>query len=149
MHSYFAILTGQALQEKDNTLLTDQQNLEKLMDSERNDRISHHSQTTLHGRKFNQIDLLPLTEGLEKLQKHLLQRISVLMKAIKENPTLHSWGELAETTITPLIIFNKRRGAEASKMLLTNFQTRPDWKQCSSAARESSLQPIERELCKR
>ena len=62
-----AILTGQALREKDNTLLTDQQNLEKLMDSEWNDRISHHSLTTLHGRKLNQIDLLPLTEDLEKL----------------------------------------------------------------------------------
>ena len=144
-----AILTGQALREKDNTLLTDQQNLEKLMDSEWNDRISHHSLTTLHGRKFNRIDLLPLTEDLEKLRKHLLQRISVLMKALKENPTLHRWGELAETTMTRLIIFNKRRGGEASKMLLTNFQTRPDWKQCSSTAIESSLQPIERELCKR
>ena len=85
-----AILTGQALREKDNTLLTDQQNLEKLMDSEWNDRISHHSLTTLHGRKFNQIDLLPLIEDLEKLRKHLLQRISVLMKALKENPALHS-----------------------------------------------------------
>ena len=74
---------------------------------------------------------------------------AVLMKALKENPTLHSWRELAETTMTRLIIFNKRCGGEASKMLLTNFQARPDWKQCSSTAIESSLQPIERELCKR
>ena len=71
------------------------------------------------------------------------------MKALNENPTLHSWGELAETTMTRLIIFNKRHGGEASKMLLTNFQTKPDWKQFSSTAIESSLQPIERELCKR
>ena len=61
---------GSHLNMKDNTLLTDQKSLEKLMASEWNDRISHHSLTTLHGKKFNQIDLLALTEDLEKQENN-------------------------------------------------------------------------------
>ncbi len=52
------------MREKNDDLLSDQQHLEKLMDSEWNDCISHHSLATFHGRKFNQVDLVPLTEDL-------------------------------------------------------------------------------------
>ena len=83
---------GIALREKGNTLPVDQQNLEKLINSEWNERVSHHSLTTLQERKFNQIQLLPLTENLENLSIHILRRISALPKTLKENPTIQSWG---------------------------------------------------------
>ncbi len=47
---FIAILTGKALREKNDDLLSDQQHLEKLMDSEWNDHISHHSLATFHGK---------------------------------------------------------------------------------------------------
>ena len=144
-----AILTGKALREKDRALLSDQTYLEKLMDSEWNERISHHSLSTLHGRKFNKIELLPLTKDLEILRKHLLKQIAALSKALKEVPTLQGWKQLAEATLTRLIIFNKRRGGEASKLLTSSFQARPNWKEASSQLIVNSLQPIEKELCKR
>ena len=109
-------MTGKALREKDSTLLTDQQHLEKLMYSEWNERISHLSMSTLYGRRFNKIELLPLTKGLEIFHKYLCKQISILSKSLIEVPTLQSWKELAETTPTRLIVFNKRRGGEASKL---------------------------------
>ncbi len=90
-----AILTGEAQREKDDDLLSDQQNLEKVMDSEWNDRISHPLLATHRGRKLNQVDILSLTEDLENLREHLLQKISALSNALKEKeePTLHASGE--------------------------------------------------------
>ncbi|KAL9977833.1 hypothetical protein ACROYT_G015285 [Oculina patagonica] len=93
-----AILTGKALREKDDDLLSDQQHLEKLMDSEWNDRISHHSLATFHGRKFNQVDLLPLTEDLEKLSP--VQRPGKSWEKM-ELPD-HDWQHLTCNTITPM-----------------------------------------------
>ena len=143
------ILAGIALRQRDDTLLKDVGYFERLIDSERNNRISHHSLSTLHRRKFNKIELLPLTRDLESLHKHLLQQISVQSKALREVPTQQRWKELAEATLARLIIFNKRHGGEASKILVSAFQTRPDWKDASSELIESSLQPIEKELSKR
>ena len=52
---WIAILTGKALREKDNTLPVHQKNLEKIMNSEWHQRVSHHSLTSLRGTKFKQI----------------------------------------------------------------------------------------------
>ena len=90
---------GKALQTKDETLLQGQDNLEKLMESEWEDKMSSHSLTTLHKRKFNKINLLPLAENLEKLRKHFVGRNEVLTDKVFKKPTLENWGQLAEVTL--------------------------------------------------
>ena len=92
-------VTGKALQEKDSDLLTEQQYLEKLMDWEWNERISHHSLSTHYEKKFNKVNLLPLTKDLTILRNYLLKRMCTLSKALKDTPTLLDWKELAEATL--------------------------------------------------
>ena len=144
-----AIQRGKALRTKDETLLQEQDNLQKLMESEWGDKVSSHSLTTLHKREFNKVNLLPLAEDLEKLRKHLLARIAALTEIVSKKPTLENWGQLAEVTLCRVIIFNKRRGGEASKMLLDAFNNRPDWNEMTSPGIRASLEPVERQLCKR
>ena len=50
-----------------------------------------------------------------------------------------------------MITFNKRRGGEVSKMLLSSFVERQDWKKTATKGLgiEDSLEPIENELYKR
>lgn len=48
---------------------------------------SHHSLSTLHQRKFNQTELLPLTNDLEILHNYLLKHIAKLSKTLREVPT--------------------------------------------------------------
>ena len=145
------IQRGKALREKDQVLLQDMDNLEKLMGSEWSDTISYHSLGTLYKRKFNKPDLLPVTEDLEVLRKHLLQKIVTCTETLKAAPTIQNWSELAETTLCRVITFNKRRGGEVSKMLLSSFVERPDWKKTATKGLgiEDSLEPIENELYKR
>ena len=143
------ILIGKALREKDDALLEDQNYLEKLMASEWNERISRHSLSTLHQRKFNQTELLPLTKDLESLRKYLLEQIAELSETLREAPIPHVWKQFAEATLMRLIIFNKCRGGEASKLLISSFTSRPNWKEAAPQPIKDSLQPIEKELCKR
>ena len=109
-----AILRGKALRQKDDALLQDQTCLDTLMVSEWNERISHRCLSPLHRRKFNQTELLPLTNDLEMLHKHLLKQIAALSKTSREAPTLQFWKGAADATLTRLNIFNKCRGGEVS-----------------------------------
>ena len=54
--------------------------------------------------------------------------------------TCHSW------LYRVLIIFNKRRGGEASKLLLSAYQRRPNWNEEVNRELESTLSPVEQHL---
>ena len=110
--------------------------------------MSHHSLSALQRKKFNKIKLLPLTNYLQIWRKHLLERLSVVTRSLDEASNLQVGKELAEMTLTRLIIFNKRRGGEAAKIQLSSFENRPDWNTTSVEGIKSTLQPVEKELCK-
>jgi hypothetical protein len=59
------------------------------------------------------------------------------------------WEKLAEATLCRIVIFNKLRGGEASKLLVKNYQERPNWNELNQQDILSSLKPIEKELSKR
>ena len=107
--------------------------------------------STLHRIKFNEIELvLPVTKDPEILQNYLLNQIATLSETLREVPTLQVWKQLAEATLTRLIIFNKRSVAgEVSKLLISSLKSRPNWKEAAPQLIKDSLQPIEKELCKR
>ena len=143
------IVRGRALRDKDKSLLEDAENFEKLLQTEWSDRISHHSLTTLGDRKYNKVDLLPLAEDLKTLRNYVLGRVSLYTKSLEHQPSLEAWGQLAQATLTRLVMFNKRRGGEASKILLESYTGRPDWTTVNSQEIMSSLDAFERELSKK
>ena len=75
--------------------------------------------------------------------------LRLLLSWYASAPTIQNWSELAETTLYRVITFNKQRGGEVSKMLLSSFVERPDWKKTATKGIEDCLEPIEKELCKR
>ncbi|CAB4044042.1 Hypothetical predicted protein [Paramuricea clavata] len=66
---------GQALHTNDDLALKDSKNLKKLMKSEWEDCVSHHSLATLHERKFNKVDVPPLAEDVTNLKNFIEQKI--------------------------------------------------------------------------
>ena len=40
-----------------------------------------------------------------------------------------SWRKLSKLTMARLILFNKRRGGEVSRLLLKTYKERPNWKE--------------------
>lgn len=144
-----SILRGKAFRTKDKDLQEDTDNFEKLLDSEWSHRISHHSLNTMGESKFNKIEILPLAEDLQKLRRSLLSKISSSTQVLAEQPQLEAWSHLAHATLARLVIFNKRRGGEASKMLSESYLHRPDWKQVNNPEIVASLSGFERELSRR
>ena len=70
-------------------------------------------------------------------------------KALEHHPVVDNWSMLARATLTRLVMFNKRRGGEASKLSLKGHLERPDWMKANSKEIMASLNQCERELAKR
>ena len=143
------IVVGKALREDDNELEKDASNFRRLLETDWSYAISHHSLTTLNFHKFNKVDVLPLAEDLNKLRKYIEKVISTSVVSLQKHPNLDDWSLLAQATLSRLVMFNKRRGGEASKLLLDAYQTRPDWGLANSSEIMKSLNSFERELSKR
>ena len=143
------IIRGYALRRKDKDLQEDANNFQKLLESEWSHRISHHSLNTLSTRKFNKVELLPLAGDLEKLRDSVLSKISSGTQALKQEPQLEVWSELAKATLVRLVLFNKRRAGEASRVLVKSYTDRPDWTKVNNSEILSTLDGFERELSKR
>ena len=71
------------------------------------------------------------------------------VQLLEEQPQLQAWSDLAQATLARLVIFNKRRAGEASKMLLNSYLSRPDWKKVNNPEIMSALSSFERELSRR
>ena len=61
---------------------------------------------------------------------------------------VEQWSNLAKSTLSRIILFNKRRSGETATLELNQFINRPDWSSCSSDMKKS-LSPLERRLCER
>lgn len=127
----------------------DAENFEKLLESEWSHRVSHHSLNSLSTSKFNKVQLLPLADDLDKLRKFVLVKMFSSVKQLEEQPQLQAWSDLAQATLARLVIFNKRRAGEASKMLLNSPLSRPDWTKVNNPEIMSALSSFERELSRR
>ena len=68
---------------------------------------------------------------------------------MNNQPQLDDWSLLAQFTLTRLVIFNKRRGGEASKLALKVYQERLDWSKANSSEITKSLNKFEKELSRR
>ena len=97
---------------------------------------------------MSKVELLPLADNLEKLRKSLLAKISSSVERLEQQPQLEVWSDLAQATPARLVLCNKRRGGEASKLLVESYLERPDWSQVNSAEVLSSLSGFEKELSK-
>ena len=86
--------------------------------------------------------LSPLADDLEKLRKFILRKMSSSVQLLEEQPQLQTWSDLAQATLARLVMFNKRRGGEASKMLLDSYENRPDWTKVNNPEIMSALRAL-------
>ena len=112
-------------------------------------RVSHHSLTTLHERKFNKVNVPPLADDIANLRNYIDKKTEEESTSLEQNPTTKTWTLLARLLLARIVMLNKRRGGKVSMLLLASYQNRPEWIQCSSSEILSSLSSLERQLSKR
>nr|CAI5842379.1 unnamed protein product [Callosobruchus analis] len=118
-----------------------------LMDLEWSVRISSNALNTLHVKKINAVELLPLTDDLVKLNSFLNNKILFHKQALHLAPQRYEeWRKLASYTLCKIVLFNKRRSGEAAKMTILNYTTRPNWSQAGTDEYKQAMSDLERQL---
>ncbi|KAF5281925.1 hypothetical protein FQR65_LT14451 [Abscondita terminalis] len=140
---------GHALRNSDlkkNDLLL---NFIHLMEMEWSIRISSNALFTLYRKKLNVPQLLPITDDLRKLNCYIDCKIEELKLKILEDCNWNHFNRLATLTLSRIILFNKRRAGEASKMTVEQYCSRPSWSEQSTDELKNSLTQYEKKLAER
>ena len=143
------IVRGKSLRNRNRMLERDVLGFIDLYKLEWEARVSFHAHSTLNEKRQRSPELLPCTEDLQKLAHYQQEEMNRLSQELNDNPSSSAWLELAEHTLTKLTVFNKRRGGEASKILVSDYVGRPAWHEGCIEEFEAVLSPLEKYLCKR
>lgn len=121
-----------------------------LMDIEWSMRISSNALNTLHVRKFNCTQLLPITSDLIKLNNYLETEIKNITKQIEKDlqPSRDTWYHLASITLSKIVVFNKRRSGETSKMTIEQYSARPLWSEQTTEESKNAMTEFEKQLAR-
>ena len=143
------IKKGIAIRSGDDESLKEVDNFVALLKTEYSDSVSCPALATLKSKTYNKPVELPTTDDLMKLKKFTEEKMHNLVKQLKAAPSYNIWRQLSEVVLTRLVVFNKRRANEAAKLLLSQYNNRPNWKQESNRELVENLQPLERKLMDR
>ena len=149
LDNILVLMKGIGLRRKDQNLIVNADSLVSLYKSEWSVRISSASLRTLADNKFNKQELLPVTDDLLKVKQFCEDSIQHLVDKLKIKPTLPDWRELADIIVCRITIFNKRRGNEASSVLLKRFTSRKENNGTVHTDILESLTPLEQKLMER
>ncbi|XP_072047723.1 uncharacterized protein [Amphiura filiformis] len=122
-----AILLGEALSGGDCILERRAEQFMKLIDLQWTDKISTHALRTLNENKRNAPQYLPVTEDIVKLTNFLQKKMEERMKSLQmskdtcRSDTEFAYKELAEVTLTSLLLFNRKRSGEVSRMKVVDY----------------------------
>ena len=118
---------GLGIRQQNSTTKAEAETFIQLHSSEWTDKVSSIALATLKTNNFNKPEMLPITADLVLLKNFLMKTTDDLNNEICKSPTYECWRALAEATLSRVILFNKRRGSEASKLLLQTYVSRPNW----------------------
>jgi len=133
---------GMALRSGDSTALKEADDYITLHGSEYTDRASSAAHASLR-MKGNTLSEFPDECDLRKLKWYLKKEMSHVLTQLHDHADATTWRELAELTMSRLIVFNARRGSEAAELT---------WEEYSHAtsdvdsALSSSFSTVERQL---
>ncbi|XP_041929786.1 uncharacterized protein LOC121693962 [Alosa sapidissima] len=110
-----------------------------------NEAISSPALKTLAEAKWNNPQLLPFTEDVKNMHVYMDEKQKQASDKLIEEKTPKNWRELAGVTLAQIILFNRRREGEVSKMRVAAFNVINDPLHSDVA---EALSDLEKKLCK-
>lgn len=89
-----------------------------------NEMISSAAYRTLEEKKWNKPKLIPLAEDVKKMHMYMTDKQKQYYGQLLDEKISRNWSNLAKVTLAQIILFNRRREGEVSKMHLESFITR-------------------------
>ncbi|XP_042618713.1 uncharacterized protein LOC122145955 isoform X1 [Cyprinus carpio] len=140
------IIECEAMMSGDKNTLSNVQAFKQICDTKWSECVSSQALRNLSEAKWNSPQLLPFAEDVKKMHQYLDSQSKEHQTKLEEEPSIKHWAELAKVTLCQVILFNRRREGEVSKMSLNSFilrdtsSTHPDV--------ELALSDLEKSLCK-
>ncbi|XP_038147926.1 uncharacterized protein LOC119787925 isoform X2 [Cyprinodon tularosa] len=102
--------------------------------------------TQLNQAKWNAPQLLSLTQDIQKLHCYLDEKQQQHLKDLQEHPSSTNWKELAKVTLTQVMLFNRRRAGEVSRMRLSAYLSKDTEEEQGDV--NLALTALEQKLCR-
>ncbi|XP_056118313.1 uncharacterized protein LOC130095581 [Rhinichthys klamathensis goyatoka] len=141
-----SIIECEAMMSGDKNALNNVQAFKQICDTKWSECVSSQALRNLSEAKWNSPQLLPFADDVKKMHQYLDRESKEYQTKLEEEPSNKNWSELAKITLCQVILFNRRREGEVSKMSLNAFtlrdtsSTHPDV--------EFALSDLEKKLCK-
>ncbi len=139
------IIHCRALMAEDEELIRSTDIFKKLYMSKWSEMVTHSALNTLSDSKDNKPSTLPFTEYVWILHGFLEKSAESAFCSLKEDATACNYAELAKVMLAQIIVFNRRRAGEVSKMHLKTFNERDNTKLHEDVA--MGLSKTEQRLC--
>lgn len=118
------IMEAEALTSQNNEKKQIVQEFRRMYSLTWNEMISSAAYRTLEEKKWNKPKLIPLAEDVKKMHMHMADKQKQYYRQLLDEKISKNWSNLAKVILAQIILFNRRREGEVSKMLLEAFITR-------------------------
>jgi len=142
-------MLSEGLQKTNKLMQRNAETFIRLYEIEWSSQISSSALKTLDTKKMNKIKVLPLARDISKLSNYLKNiagsSIAQLNSSSTELPD-SAWLLLVEATVAQLVLFNRRRSGEVSKMLISTYMRAATGTEQNRDIYDY-LSPVEKTLC--
>ncbi|XP_056448662.1 uncharacterized protein LOC130384480 isoform X1 [Gadus chalcogrammus] len=145
LHKICDIIHCRALMAEDEDRIRSTDIFKKLYTSKWSELVSHGALNTLRDPKYHKPSTLHFTEDVQIFHRYLDKSAEEAFGNLKEVATSQNYARLAKVTLAQIIVFNRRRAGEVSKMLLKSFLERDNTKPHEDVA--MGLSKTEQRLC--
>lgn len=121
------------------------QSFRRLYESRWNEVVSAAALTTLGEAKWNKPQVLPFTEDVKTLHSFLNSKQQEYVDALQEKPNGTNFATLCKVMLAQIVIFNRRREGEVSKMNVQSYTSRDQAPMHKDIA--VGLSDFEKKLC--
>ncbi|KAF3837838.1 hypothetical protein F7725_009606, partial [Dissostichus mawsoni] len=116
LHSLAMFLKSEGLKSNDKESAKDAEEFAQLYRESWKCNIASQALTQLEQSKWNSPQLLQFTKDVQNLHSHLSEKQLECLKDLKEVVSQSNWKDLAKVTLAQVILFNRRREGEVSRM---------------------------------
>ncbi|KAK0136496.1 hypothetical protein N1851_027394 [Merluccius polli] len=118
------IMEAEALSSQNNEKKQVVQEFRRIYSLTWNEMISSAAYRTLEEKKWNKPKLIPLAEDVKKMHMYMTDKQKQYYRELSDEKISRNWSNLAKVILAQIILFNRRREGEVSKMRLETFITR-------------------------
>jgi len=144
---YGHVVRNAALERDDLTVADSANRFIELCATQWNEEIAGGARRVLQSRKMNKPKLLPLAADVKKLDDHPKDVVKRSMTVIEKRDAgfVEEFRSLAEAMLALLILFNRRRQGEVSRLTIAQYLKAAEVQRQPTDV-DSSLSPLERHL---